>query len=161
MDRMSGVVAIIALLVIGWAVTLLMFTGNPFAQTEGTYRYSVSDVSVSVPLDWLHDLVKIINYQSKVQLSASYSPITVHVGNFTENLSGKNWDLFITRIADKVIAGLLSYGVVSSVQNVRVSSYSLPLGGLAILVIGLIIGFGLTFAPRIYLKVKKRKQGSP
>ena len=65
---------------------MLFFMGNPFAQTEGTYRYSISDVSVSVPLDWAHDLMSIFNYQKNIQLSASYSPITVHVGNFTTYL---------------------------------------------------------------------------
>ena len=137
---MEKKVAVIWLFVIAlgfWGLTMLFFMGNPFAQTEGTYRYSVSDVSVSVTLDWAHDLMSIFNYQNKVQLSASYSPITVHVGYLNTNLAGKNWDLFITRIANHVIAGIFAYSLATpNYYSVPITNYIYGFSTLALAIVG-------------------------
>ena len=157
---MEKKVAVIWLFVIAlgfWGLTMLFFMGNPFAQTEGTYRYSVSDVSVSVPLDWLHDLMGLVNYQTDVQLSASYSPITVHVGNFTTNLAGKNWDLFITRIANHVIAGIFAYSVTTpNYYSLPITNYIYGFGTIALSIVGAwAIIKGLTWGiPKVYHRIQ-------
>ena len=160
---MQKKVAVIWLFAIGlgfWAVTMLFFMGNPFAQTEGTYRYSVSDISVTVPLDWAHDLMSILNYQNKVQLSASYSPITVHVGNFTTNLAGKNWDLFITRIANHVIAGILAVGLTShNYYDVPMQNYVYAFGTVALSIVAAWATIkGLRWSiPKVYHRIQQRR----
>lgn len=158
MEKKVALIWLFAIALGFWSVTMLFYMGNPFAQTEGTYRYSISDVSVSVPLDWLHDLVNLLNYQNKVQLSASYSPVTVHVGNFTTNLAGKNWDLFITRIANHVIAGILAYGISSpySYYSVPATNYIYALGTIALSIVSAwAIIRGLRWSiPKLYHRIQ-------
>lgn len=171
MEKKVAFVLLAVVALAGWSVTLLFVTGNPFAQTEGTYRYNISNITVSIPLNWFNSL----QVNSPQSGFASFAPrlvqnvttegdyIYIHLGNISIDLEGKNWELVVTRIANSIAgyAFLSNFrGLQVEINEPSVQWNPLVINGtmLTVLGFGVILGFVLMYAPRIYLAVKNRRR---
>ena len=152
-----------------WATTLLMFTGNPFAETQGTYHYNISNVTISIPPNWLRGSSNPSgdNFASLAPRLAQNTTIRgdyiyVHLGNITIDLEGKNWELFITRIMNNlapyiILSNLADRANSDSYYSVPTQNYIYAFG---IIALGLVGGWaaikGLEWgAPRLYRRVRR------
>lgn len=108
---------LLSLIGLGFYVSSLAFLiGNPFTTTEGSYRYSFSNVTVEVPLGWVDNLFKLANVKG-LNLTTSNEKVIIHVGNSTTTISGKNWEHYISRIGGSIIAFIAQQGVNQITSN--------------------------------------------
>lgn len=151
-------VVLLSVIALGFYISSLAFLiGNPFTTTEGSYRYSFSDVTVEVPLGWLDNLFKLANVRG-LNLTTYDEKIIIHVGNSTTTVSGKNWEHYISRIVGPVIAFITQQGINNFAYSLRpVYTYepkaiSQPTviivrpDFLQDLLLGFVLGFGLLYA---------------